>query len=198
MNDGDLNWSVSELFDNVVDFNDNWDFSWKLNNVRNLHDFFVESFDFIDSGNFSVYNDEFFNNSWYFNYSVSGLNNRLRNSGLDLLKNFTNVGSDLFNLSNNISDDWFLNCTINLFNSHFFDFDLHDSLNFLDNLYNLFDISVDRDDLLNDTINWDWYFDEYDGRLFNFNNFFNFDNLRYDFFNFDFSRNFNSDFYDLL
>ena len=122
------------------------------------------------------------------------MNNWLKNSSLDFLHDFTDVGSNLLDLSQNISNYRFLNCTIYLFNSHFFNFNLHDSLNFLDNLNNLLDVSVDRNDLLDDTIYRYWNFNRDDRRLFNFNHFFNFYNFGYYSLNFDFARYLNPSF----
>jgi hypothetical protein len=189
-----LNWPISDLLNNIAYFNYDWDLSWKFDNVRDLHNFFFKPFDFINFGYFSIDNNEFFNYNWYLNYSLTSLNNWLKNSSLDFLHDFTDVGSNLLDLSQNISNYRFLNCTIYLFNSHFFNFNLHDSLNFLDNLNNLLDVSVDRNDLLDDTIYRHWNFNRDNCRLFNFNHFFNFYNFGYDSLNFDFARYLNPSF----
>jgi hypothetical protein len=158
MDNRNLNWSISELFNDVAYFNYDWDLSWKLDDVRYLHYFFIKSFDFIYFGYFSINNNQFFNNSRNFNYSVTILNYWLSNSRLNFLHDFTDVGSKLFNLSKDVSNNRFLNCTIDLFNLHFFNFNLHDCLNLLDDLNNLLDVSVDRDDLLDDTVYRYWNF----------------------------------------
>lgn len=194
VNDRNLNWSISNFLNNIAYFNYDWDLSWKFDNVRDLHNFFIKAFDFINFRYFSINNNKFFNKSWNLNYPVTSLNYRLSNSSLNFLHDFADVGSNIFNLSKNISNNRLLNCTIDLFNPHFFNFNLYDCLNFLDNLNNLLDISIDRDDFLDDTIYRYWNFHRDDWRLLDFNDFFNFYNFRYYSLDFDFARYFNSSF----
>ena len=174
MNDRNLNCSISDLLDNIANFNNNRNFSCEFNNLRHLHNFFTESFDFINFGNFSVYNDKLFNNSWHFNYSVSCLNGWLADFSLNFLKYFTVVGGYFFNLFDNLSYNSLLNSSKNLFDSYFFDFNLNNSLHFLDNLHNFLNFSVHSNNLFNNSIHWNWYLDWNNSGLFNFDDFFNF------------------------
>lgn len=198
MDDGDLNWSVNVLFNDVADLDNDGDFSREFNNVRNLHNFFVEFFDFVYLGNLVVDNNDFLNNSWHLNHSISGLDDWFSDFSLNLLDNFVNVRGDLFDLSKHISDDWFFNCSIDLFNSHLLNFNLNDSFNFLNNLDNLLDVSVDSNDLFNNTVYWDWYFNGDNGGFFDFDDFLYFNNFRNNSFDFDFSWYFNSNFNNLF
>lgn len=187
-----LNWSISNLLNNVANLNNDWDFSWELDYMRNLNNFLIESFDFINFRYLIINNYEFLNNSRYLNNSVSSLNNCFSKFSLDLLKNFTNIRSNFFNLSNDISNNWLLDCTIDLLYSDLFNFNLNNSLDLLNNLDNLLNFSIDCHNLLNNAVNWNRYLNRYNSWLFNFYYFLDLDNFRYDSLNFYFSRNLNS------
>jgi len=96
VNDWNFNCSVSNLLNDVVDFNNNWHLNWKLNNARNFNNFFGDFFDFVNFRNLVVDNNNLFNDSRYFNNLFFVLNDCFSDSCLDLLQNFLIVRGDFF------------------------------------------------------------------------------------------------------
>ena len=65
LNNWDFNGSISESLDKAVDFHNDWPFNNKFHNLRDLNNFFIQSFDFVYFWDFIGNTDYFFNEGWY-------------------------------------------------------------------------------------------------------------------------------------
>ena len=217
-------WHFNELlynffnqgWDSFNSFNDflNWDNSVldDFNDFRLFNKMVDNLFDFLDSVlvkdfgylNLDFFVDKSFNNldNWLFDDFLldfnNFLNNRHLNYFLDNLFNrpilhdrFFNYSFDIFNpisvynfLNNNLNLNGFFNNVMNLDNLLYDSRDFDNFLDHLDNGYDFFDDSIHR--FISD---FNVVSDVWSRHIFN-----SFNNLLYDFFNFDYFRNFHSDF----
>lgn len=156
---------------------DHGDLYWKFNKIRNGDDLFEETFNLIHSRYFVIDTDYSLDNGWHFSDGLLDLRNWLSDFSLDFLEIFIIIGDYLLDLLDQLANDRFLDNIDYLLDTNFFTSNLDDLLHFLDDLDYFFYFSIDRDDLLNDPVDWHWDFDGNDGGLFDFDHFFNFDHL---------------------
>ncbi len=64
LDDWNLDDFFSDGFNDLIDLDNNWVVDNQLNNLRDLNDLFVISFNFIDSWNFAGNSDDLFNDIW--------------------------------------------------------------------------------------------------------------------------------------
>jgi len=196
--DGDFDRSVSEFLNDVVDLYDDRNFNWELDNVRNLNDLLFKLLDFVYPRDIIVDGDQLFNDSGNLHYSVLVLNGGLNNLGLNFLNDFVHVRSDLFDFLDDFTYNGFFYSSHYLFDSHLFYLDLNNCFDFLNDLNNFLDFSVNWDNDLNDLVNGNRHFDGDNGRPFDFDDLFDFNNFGNDSVHLDFSWDFHSGFYNFF
>ena len=140
----------------------------------------------------------FFNDGRYLNDSVLVLDDWLSNFGLNFLDHFVVVGDNFLHFLNHFTNNRLFNSSENLFNSHFLDFNLNNSLNFLDNLHDLLDFSVNSHNHLDYSVDGNRHFNGNNGGPFDLNDSFDFHDLGDNFVNLDFFGDFDSDLNDLF
>jgi hypothetical protein len=75
-----------------------WNLDGELNQLRDRHEFFKQSFDFIDTRHIVVDDDQLFDNGRDLSEFLLHLNNWLSDFDLNFLNSFLIVRHDLFNL----------------------------------------------------------------------------------------------------
>jgi hypothetical protein len=177
VDDGDLDGSLADGLDDLVDVHDHRHLHGQLDEIGHRHDLLKETFDFVDPGDFVVDSDDSLDDGGHFPDGLLDLGDGLGDPGLDFLDGFVVVGDDLLDLLDHLADDGLLDDVDHLLDAHLLTAHLDDLLYLLDDLHDLFNFSVDGHNLLDDPVHWDGDFDGHDGGLLDFDHLLHLDDL---------------------
>lgn len=196
LNNRDFNNFFFNGFNDLVNFYNDWVIHNQFNDLRDLNDLLIVSFNLVNSWNFSGNGDKFFNHirdlddllncgiNWHYFFS----------DHFNFLDDFIHIRNNPLNFLDHLPHDWLLHHLNNFLNLHLFKSNLDNFFDFLGYLDNLFNFSFNRNKLFDDSVNWDRNLDwdcEWSVNLYNF---FNLNDFRDESLDLDLSGNFDFDF----
>lgn len=185
VDDGDLDGSFTDGLDYLVDVDDHGDFHGEFNEIGYLDDLFEETFNFVHSGHFIIDSDDSLDDGGHFPDGLLDLGDGLSDSGLHFLDGLVIVGNDLLDLLDHLTNDRLLDYIDYLLDTDLLTSDLHDLLHLLNNLDDPLHFSIDGNDLLDDSVDWEGDFDGDDCGPLDFDDFLHFNDLGDDAFDCD-------------
>lgn len=200
LNNRDFNNFLFDGLNDLIDFYNDGVIHNQLNDLRDLNDLFIISFNFVNSWYFVGNSDKFFNHIRYLNDLLDcGVNwHYFFSDHFNFLDDFIHVRNNPLDFLDHLPHDWLFYHLNNFLDFHLFKSNLDHFFDFLGYLDNLFDLSFNRNELFYDSVDWDrnFYWDcEWSVNL---NNFFNLNNFGYESLDLDLSGDFDFDFDNFL
>jgi hypothetical protein len=185
------NWNLNSLLpnglDDLVSLDDNGCDNLKFDDLRYLNHFLNQLLNLINLRNFVGNGNDLFNEVLHrLDFLYDRLNrHNLLSDRWHFLYGFLDIRHNLLDLFDSLVDDDPLSQSLHFLNAHLFDANLHDLLDDLWYLNDLFYLLMHRHHLLNDAVDWHWNFDSDSCWFINFHDLLHFNSPSHDLLNFD-------------